>query len=174
MIAVSNRLLDRITVYQSREISVTENDRLLLKANRKLSAGGRVINGELVTVKSVCPGGGIELSDGRVLDNSFREFQPGYAVTSYGSQGKTVDFVPFSDSTIKMATNAHQWYPSVIISSTFNQRMEKHKMKIVSLQIPQSCKNCAAAARCCLWAFLLFIIVSIATHFNWLPLVVGL
>jgi hypothetical protein len=51
--------------------------------------------------------------DGRVLDASFREFLPGYAVTSYGSQGKTVDYVLFSDSTIKAATNAQQWYVSI-------------------------------------------------------------
>jgi hypothetical protein len=66
-------------------------------------------NGELVTVKSVRPDGG----DGRVLDSSFREFLPGYAVTSYGSQGKTVDYVLFSDSTIKAATNAQQWYMTI-------------------------------------------------------------
>ena len=51
----------------------------------------------------------VELADGRVLDQGFREFLPGYAVTSYGSQGKTVDYVLFSDSTIKAATNAQQW-----------------------------------------------------------------
>jgi hypothetical protein len=55
----------------------------------------------------------IELTDGRVLDASFREFLPGYAVTSYGSQGKTVDYVLFSDSTIKAATNAQQWYVTI-------------------------------------------------------------
>jgi hypothetical protein len=44
---------------------------------------------------------------------SFREFLPGYAVTSYGSQGKTVDHVLFSDSTIKAATNAQQWYVTI-------------------------------------------------------------
>ena len=43
----------------------------------------------------------------------FREFLPGYAVTSYGSQGKTVDYVLFSDSTIKAATNAQQWYVTI-------------------------------------------------------------
>jgi len=47
------------------------------------------------------------------LDKSFREFLPGYAVTSYGSQGKTVDYVLFSDSTIKPATNAQQWYMTI-------------------------------------------------------------
>jgi hypothetical protein len=47
------------------------------------------------------------------LDSSFREFLPGYAVTSYGSQGKTVDYVLFSDSTVKAATNAQQWYVTI-------------------------------------------------------------
>ncbi len=113
MVAVSNRLLDRINVCLPREIPVAENDRLHLKANRKLSGGSRVTNGELVTVKCVRADGGVELTDGRVLDKGFREFLPGYAVTSYGSQGKTVDFVLFSDSTIKAATNAQQWYVTI-------------------------------------------------------------
>lgn len=64
-------------------------------------------------VKSVRGDGGIELADGRVLDANFREFLPGYAITSYGSQGKTVDYVLFSDSTIKAATNAQQWYVTI-------------------------------------------------------------
>jgi conjugative relaxase-like TrwC/TraI family protein len=112
-VTVSNKVLDRITVCQLREVALAERDRLHLKANRKLASGGRVTNGELVTVKSVRPDGGIELADGRVLDASFREFLPGYAVTSYGSQGKTVDYVLFSDSTIKAATNAQQWYVTI-------------------------------------------------------------
>ena len=70
-------------------------------------------NGELVAVKTVRSDGAVELTDGRVLDKSFREFLPGYAVTSYGSQGKTVDHVLFSDSTIKAATNAQQWYVTI-------------------------------------------------------------
>src|SRR6266849_2610253 len=112
-ITVSNKLLDRITVCQLRDVALAEGDRLHLKANRKLASGGRVTNGELVTVKSVRSDGGVELSDGRVLDESFREFLPGYAVTSHGSQGKTVDYVLFSDSTVKPATNAQQWYVTI-------------------------------------------------------------
>jgi conjugative relaxase-like TrwC/TraI family protein len=107
--AGSNKVLDRITVCQLREVALAES-RLHLKANRELASGARVTNGELVTVKSVRSDGGVERNDGRVLDKSFREFPPGYAVTSYGSQGKTVDYVLFSDSTIKAATNAQQWY----------------------------------------------------------------
>ncbi len=112
-VTVSNKLLDRISVCQMREVEIASGDRLHLKANRKLDSGGRVTNGELVSVKLVRADGGIELTDGRVLDASFREFLPGYAVTSYGSQGKTVDYVLFSDSTIKAATNAQQWYVTI-------------------------------------------------------------
>jgi conjugative relaxase-like TrwC/TraI family protein len=113
IVTVPNKLLDRITLCQTREVNVADGDRLHLKANRKLISGGRVTNGELVTVKAVQSNGGIELTDGRVLDKCFREFVPGYAVTSYGSQGKTVDYILFSDSTIQAATNAQQWYVTI-------------------------------------------------------------
>ena len=113
-VTVSNKLLDRITVCQQREIALSAGDRLHLKANRKLATRGRVTNGELVAIKTVRADGAVELADGRVLDKSFREFLPGYAVTSYGSQGKTVDHVLFSDSTIKAATNAQQWYVTIL------------------------------------------------------------
>jgi ATP-dependent exoDNAse (exonuclease V) alpha subunit len=112
-ITVSNKMLDRISVCQLRDCAISTGDRLHLKANRKLASGGRVTNGELVSVKLVRSDGDIELTDGRVLDSSFREFLPGYAVTSYGSQGKTVDYVLFSDSTVKAATNAQQWYVTI-------------------------------------------------------------
>jgi conjugative relaxase-like TrwC/TraI family protein len=113
IVTVPNKLLDRITLCQTREVNVASGDRLHLKANRKLKSGGRVTNGELVTVQNVQSDGGIKLTDGRILDKSFREFLPGYAVTSYGSQGKTVDYVLFSDSTVKAATSAQQWYVTI-------------------------------------------------------------
>lgn len=112
-VTVPNKLLNRITLCQSRDVNLASGDRLHLKANRRLTSGGRVTNGELVTVKSVRADGGVELTDGRVLDQNYREFLPGYAVTSYGSQGKTVDYVLFSDSTVKPATNAQQWYVTI-------------------------------------------------------------
>jgi hypothetical protein len=112
-VTVSNKVLDKINVCVPRDISITQGDKLHLKANRRLASGDRVTNGELVTVKSALADGKIELTDGRVLDKSFREFLPGYAVTSYGSQGKTVDYVLFSDSAIKAATNAQQWYVTI-------------------------------------------------------------
>ena len=59
-VTVSNRLLDRLSICQAREFSVADGDRLHLKANRKLATGGRVTNGELVTVKSVGADGTIK------------------------------------------------------------------------------------------------------------------
>jgi len=112
-VTVSNKVLGKINVCLPREIPLTQGDKLHLKANRRLASGAPITNGELVVVKSIGVNGDIELTDGRVLDKSFREFLPGYAVTSYGSQGKTVDYVLFSDSTIKAATNAQQWYVTI-------------------------------------------------------------
>jgi len=44
---------------------------------------------------------------------NFRQFVRGYAVTSYASQGKTVDYVLFSDSAVRAATNDQQWYVTI-------------------------------------------------------------
>jgi conjugative relaxase-like TrwC/TraI family protein len=112
-VTVADKMLDKITICRPKETQVAANDRLHLKANRKLATGARVANGELVTVKSVHGDGSIELADGRVLDANYREFVAGYTVTSYSSQGKTVDYVLFSDSTVKAATSAEQWYVSI-------------------------------------------------------------
>jgi len=84
-----------------RNVAASVRDSLL-----KLAHDSRVTNGELVTVKAV-------EGEGRILDAVFREFQPGDAITSNGSQGKTVDYVLFSDSTLKAATNAQPWYVSI-------------------------------------------------------------
>jgi len=40
-------------------------------------------------------------------------FNYGYATTSYGSQGKTVDTVLFSDSGSRLATNQKQFYVTI-------------------------------------------------------------
>jgi ATP-dependent exoDNAse (exonuclease V) alpha subunit len=57
--------------------------------------------------------GRIALNDGRVLPKNYRQFVRGYAVTSYAAQGKTVDYVLFSDSAVKAATNEQQWYVTI-------------------------------------------------------------
>jgi conjugative relaxase-like TrwC/TraI family protein len=110
---ISNRQLDRITVCQPKKLPLAHGDKLQLKANRVTSTGARVANGEIVTVECVHEDGRIALRDGRTLDPGYREFVHGYAVTSYGSQGKTVDYVLFSDSAVRAATNSRQWYVTI-------------------------------------------------------------
>jgi conjugative relaxase-like TrwC/TraI family protein len=113
LLLMPHRQLDKINICRSLTIPLAQGDRLQIKANRRMAAGKNVTNGELVTVKAVRADGRIDLADGRTLDASFREFLPGYAVTSYGSQGKTVDYVLFSDSAVRTATDRRQWYVTI-------------------------------------------------------------
>jgi conjugative relaxase-like TrwC/TraI family protein len=105
--------LERVTVCQPKELSLSTGDRLQLKANAKSQDGCKLANGELVTVKEVYVDGRITLNDGRVLPKHYRQFVRGYAVTSYAAQGKTVDYVLFSDSAVRAATNQQQWYVTI-------------------------------------------------------------
>ncbi|HEX5398992.1 MAG TPA: MobF family relaxase, partial [Verrucomicrobiae bacterium] len=107
------KLLNRITICQPVEMPLAKGDQLQLKANAVAMDDKELVNGELVTVKAVNPNGRIELKDGRVLPDNYREFVRGYAITSYGSQGKTVEHVLFSDSTVKAATNNQQWLVTI-------------------------------------------------------------
>ena len=59
--------LDKITVCQPKELSLSTGDRLQLKANAQSQDGRRLANGELVTVKEIHADGRIALNDGRVL-----------------------------------------------------------------------------------------------------------
>ncbi len=105
--------MDKITVCQKKELALSAGDKLQLKANGRAMEGRKLANGELVTVKDVRADGRIALTDGRVLGENFRQFVHGYAVTSYASQGKSVDYVLFSDSAVKAATNNQQWYVTI-------------------------------------------------------------
>ena len=107
------KLLNRLTVCQPVEMTLAKGDQLQLKANAPSLDGKELINGELVTVKAVNSNGRIELKDGRILPENYREFVRGYAITSYGSQGKTVEHVLFSDSSVKAATNNQQWLVTI-------------------------------------------------------------
>ena len=64
-------------------------------------------------MKKVDADGRITLADGRILAKNYRQFVRGFAITSYASQGKTVDHVLFSDSAVKAATNQQQWYVTI-------------------------------------------------------------
>lgn len=113
LVSIPFKQLDRVTVCQSKEMALSAGDKLQLKANGRSANHRKLVNGGLVTVNVVEPDGRISLTDGRVLDKHSRQFVRGYAITSYASQGKSVDHVLFSDSAAKAATNQQQWYVTI-------------------------------------------------------------
>ena len=114
---MSYRYADRFAVATAKEMEIAAGDRLQLKFNGKSVEGSRLNNGELVTVREVAPDGSLVVEAGagarRTLSPAQRLLMRGYAVTSYGSQGKTVDTVILADAASRAATDAHQWYVTI-------------------------------------------------------------
>jgi conjugative relaxase-like TrwC/TraI family protein len=114
---MSYRYTDRIAVAVAKDMEVAVGDKLQLKFNGKSAEGTRLNNGELVSVCEVGRDGSL-LVEGtagarKTLSPTQRLLGRGYAVTSYGSQGKTVDTVLLADAGNRAATDAHQWYVSI-------------------------------------------------------------
>jgi conjugative relaxase-like TrwC/TraI family protein len=114
---VSFTYADRMVVATATEMDLARGDRLQLKFNGKSLEGMPLANGELVTVRRVRKDGAVVVTgdDGhrKTVAPSQRLFVRGYAVTSYGSQGKTVDAVIFADAGNGAATDAKQWYVTI-------------------------------------------------------------
>jgi len=113
---MSYRYADRLAVATAKETEIAAGDRLQLKFNGKSVEGTRLNNGELVTVREVARDGSLVVEAAgmrKTLGPAQRLLVRGYAVTSYGSQGKTVDTVMLADAGKRAATDAHQWYVSI-------------------------------------------------------------
>lgn len=114
---VSFRYADRFAVVQGVPLEMAPGDRVQLKFNGRSAEGRALDNGELVTVRALHSSGeiAVECHDGstKTLSAAQRLFNRGYAVTSYASQGKTVDTVIFSDAANRAATNENQWYVTI-------------------------------------------------------------
>ena len=114
---VSLKQSKHFVVVRERELALAPGDRLQMKFNGKSSDNKPIVNGELVTVARIYKNGKVAVVDDRgqrkTLAPEQRLANLGYAVTSYASQGKTVDTVLFSDSQNKAATNRNQWYVSI-------------------------------------------------------------
>ncbi|MGA3008517.1 MAG: ATP-binding domain-containing protein, partial [Opitutaceae bacterium] len=114
---MSYRHTHRVAIVVERETNVAPGDRLQLKFNGKSKEGLPIANGELVTVRRVAADGSLTIEDDRftakTLSPQQRLFNRGYAVTSYASQGKTVDTVLVADAACRAATNRNQWYVAI-------------------------------------------------------------
>lgn len=114
---MSYRYADRFAFVASSEMEVAPGDRLQLKFNGRSVEGAALSNGELVTVRRIAKDGALVVADDagqrKTLSPSQRLFNRGLCVTSYASQGKTVDTVLFSDSANQAATSRNQWYVAI-------------------------------------------------------------
>lgn len=114
---LSFRYASRLVIVERAEMEIAPGDRLQLKLNGKSLEGASLNNGELLTVRKVKGDGRLvvetDAGSQKTLAPSQRVFVRGYAVTSYGSQGKTVDTVMFDDVATRAATSAEQWYVTI-------------------------------------------------------------
>jgi conjugative relaxase-like TrwC/TraI family protein len=114
---VSYRYADRLAPVEERPLDLAPGDRLQLKMNGRSRDGQPIANGELVTVREILSDGAIAIESDRKVRKTLapgqRVFNYGYATTSYGSQGKTVDTVLFSDAGSRSATNQKQFYVTI-------------------------------------------------------------
>ncbi|OAM91144.1 relaxase domain-containing protein [Termitidicoccus mucosus] len=115
---VSYKCADRFVVTRTHELELARGDRLQMKFNGKSIEGEAVRNGELVTVRRVMKDGRIRVRDDagvtKTLAPSQRMFVRGYAVTTYASQGKTVDTVLVAhDGEQASMMSRQQWYVGI-------------------------------------------------------------
>ena len=115
--AVSFNHADRFVVTKPRELELARGDRLQMKFNGASADGAAIRNGELVTVRRVMKDGRIRVKDDagvtKTLAASQQMFVRGYAVTSYASQGKTVDTVLVAHDGEQTPINRQQWYVGI-------------------------------------------------------------
>lgn len=154
---LSYRYAGRLVVAAPAEMDIAPGDRLQLKFNGKSVEGAPLANGELVTVRRVRRNGAlvVEGDDGsrKTLAPSQRLFMRGYAVTSYGSQGKTVDTVLFADAASRAATSAEQWYVTitrgrkrVMIFTPDKEELRANAQRLGTRELALEMKTEAAAA----------------------------
>ena len=114
---VSQKDLSKLTICEEKNLKLCRGDKIQLKANCTLSRNSKLANGQILTVRGVDETGGLLVTDAYeqkfTLPSDFRQFQLGYAVSSYSAQGKTVDHVIISDSQCKAATSQKEFYVSI-------------------------------------------------------------
>lgn len=113
-LAVSLDYSKNFNLFQTHKINFAEGDKIRITGNGKTLEGKHIFNGNLYGVKGFDKEGNIKLSNGTTLSKDFGSFTHGYVVTSHASQGKTVDKVIISQSSLSSkAASQEQFYVSV-------------------------------------------------------------
>jgi len=105
---------NRFTVFHPAVVPLSPGDAIRITQNGESREGKRVSNGDLLTVKGFTEDGHIELTSGVTLDRNHGHFAHGYAITSYASQGRTVEKIIIAESSNSFAAaSREQFYVSV-------------------------------------------------------------
>jgi ATP-dependent exoDNAse (exonuclease V) alpha subunit len=80
---------DSFDVARPRQIEVSPGDKILRANDKRLG----LTNGQLLTISSITPDGGLQTKEGQRVPADFRQWCHGYVVTSHKAQGWTADHV---------------------------------------------------------------------------------
>lgn len=101
-------------VFEAKNVSLSKGDKIRITGNGKANDGKHLFNGSLFDVSGYDKQGNIKLSNGSILSKEYGHFSLGYVMTSHASQGKTVDKVIISQSSMSFrAASSEQFYVSV-------------------------------------------------------------
>ncbi len=101
-------------VFETKEVGLGKGDKIRLTGNGKAKDGKHLFNGTMFKVNGFDKKGNIKLSNGSTMAKDYGHFTLGYVVTSFASQGKTVDKVIISQSSMSLrASSKEQFYVSV-------------------------------------------------------------
>lgn len=101
-------------VYGTKEMYFSKGDKIRITGNGKTNDGKHLFNGSVFNVNGFDKHGNLKLSNGSVLSKEYGHFSLGYVMTSHASQGKTVDKVIISQSSMSFrASSKEQFYVSV-------------------------------------------------------------
>jgi conjugative relaxase-like TrwC/TraI family protein len=116
-IKISARNLAKFTVAKDGKMAVGEGERLQAKGNLRQDGKLLLANGEICTVEKLNSDGSISAKKANgsavVLPADFKKISYGYAVTSYASQGATVDKILIADAGAHGASNQKEFYVSI-------------------------------------------------------------
>jgi len=106
--------VSRFNVFEQKDIFLSKGDKIRITGNGKANDGKHLFNGITYNIAGFDRHGNIKLSNGSVLSRQYRHFTLGYVLTSHASQGKTVDKVIISQSSMSFrASSQEQFYVSV-------------------------------------------------------------
>jgi ATP-dependent exoDNAse (exonuclease V) alpha subunit len=99
---------------QVKETALSKGDKLRITGNGKAKDGKHLFNGTTYKVAGFDKEGNVKLSNGSTVSKDYGHFSLGYVLTSHASQGKTVDKVIISQSSMSFrASSKEQFYVSV-------------------------------------------------------------